>query len=158
MRSIVRSLALVAAFALALPAHSQIAALGPADATLRVQPATAAAMVSDIRRAYGLGAVGVDHRLMNLAQEQADAMAIADRMSHNVAGNFSARMPRAYSVAAENIAAGSWSLEQTMQLWTDSPGHLHNLLISQVTDIGIGYAYSARSQRYYFALILAARS
>jgi len=158
MRSIVRSLALVAAFALSAPAHSQVAALGPADATLRVQPATAAAMVTDIRRAYGLGPVGVDNRLMNLAQQQADAMAAADYMSHNVAGNFSARMPRGYSVAAENIAAGSWSLEQTMQLWVDSPGHLHNLLISQVTDIGIGYAYSPRSQRYYFALILAARS
>lgn len=157
MRSIVRSLALVAAFTLAIPAHSQVAALNPAPA-LSVQPATAAALVSDIRRAYGLGPVGVDHRLMNLAQQQADAMAAADYMSHNVAGNFSARMPRGYSVAAENIAAGSWSLEQTMQLWVDSPGHLHNLLINQVTDIGIGYAYSPRSQRYYFALILAARS
>ena len=130
--------------------------MGPANDALRVHPATVAALVSDIRRSYGLDTVGVDHRLMSLAQQQAEAMALADHMSYNVAGGLSARIPRAYSVAAENIAAGSWSLEQTMQLWVDSPGHLHNMLIAQVTDIGIGYAYSTRSQRYYFALILAA--
>jgi uncharacterized protein YkwD len=110
--------------------------------------------VSDIRRIYGLGPVGIDQRLMAVAQQQADAMALADRMSHNVAGSFSSRVPRGYSVAAENIAAGSWSLEETMRLWQESPGHLQNMLISQITDIGIGYAYSPRSQRYYFALIL----
>jgi uncharacterized protein YkwD len=156
MRSLLRAMTLLAAVTLALPANAQVAALGPTAGPIEFRATDAAAMVSMIRRSYGLGPVGVDRRLMNLAQQQADAMAQADLMSHSVAGSFAQRIPRSYAVAAENIAAGSWSLEQTMQLWEDSPGHLHNMLINQVTDIGIGYAYSPRSQRYYFALILAA--
>ena len=155
MRVFVRSIVLIMAVALAAPAQGQVAAIGPVT-NLTVRSADAAALVSQIRLAYGLAPVGVDRRLMSLAQQQAEAMALADHMSHNVAGNFSSRMPRGYSVAAENIAAGSWSLEETMRLWEESPGHLRNMLLAQVTDIGIGYAYSARSQRYYFALILAA--
>lgn len=149
-----RLVAMVAALTLAVPGQAQVAAIGPADPIV-VRADTAAELVSDIRRAYGLGAVAVDRRLMGVAQQQADAMALADRMSHSVAGSFSSRIPRGYGVAAENIAAGSWSLEETMRLWQESPGHLQNMLISEITDIGIGYAYSPRSQRYYFALVLA---
>jgi uncharacterized protein YkwD len=149
-----RLTALVIALALAAPGQAQIAAIGPANPIV-VRADTAAELVSNIRGAYGLAPVGIDRRLMDVAQRQADAMALADRMSHDVAGSFSTRIPRGYSVAAENIAAGSWSLEETMRLWQESPGHLQNMLISEITGIGIGYSYSPRSQRYYFALVLA---
>lgn len=132
-------------------------AQAPAGApALVISQTEVAAGVNAIRARYGLGPLTPDPTLHGVAQQQADAMAAADQMSHNVAGGFGNRMPGGYGVAAENIAAGTWTLEDTLRLWEESQGHLANMLIRNLSFVGFGYAYSPRSQRYYFALVLAA--
>ncbi len=123
---------------------------------LSISQSDAAAGVNAIRARYGLGALTPDPNLHGMAQAQADAMAAADQLSHNVAGAFGNRMPAGYGAAAENIAAGTWSLADTLRLWEESQAHLANMLIRDLSYVGFGYAYSPRSQRYYLALILAA--
>ncbi len=43
-----------------------------------------------------------------------------------------------FTEAAENIAAGSTTPEQTVQLWLNSPGHAKNVFNCNLRDTGIG--------------------
>jgi uncharacterized protein YkwD len=122
-----------------------------------VNPAEAAQMISAYRQSRGLGPVAVDGRLNAIAQSQANAMARADRVSHDVGGGFSRRMNGFEAdAAAENIGAGFHDLPEAMQRWRDSPGHDRNLLNRDVTLIGIASVY-APDTRYksFWALVLA---
>ena len=65
----------------------------------------------------------------------------------------------AHEMAAENLAAGPAVAGQVVALWLESPGHRHNLLLEDVTTIGVGYARAASPEdrfRHYWVLILAA--
>jgi uncharacterized protein YkwD len=119
--------------------------------------AAAQAAISAYRRQYGLSAVTVDARLMQLAREHAGAMARAGVMSHNAGGAFATRIARYNpSVAAENIAAGYRDFASVLAEWKRSSGHNANLLKGGVTRIGIASA-NAPSSRYkvFWTLILA---
>ncbi len=50
--------------------------------------------------------------------------------------------------AAENIAAGSFSLESLMRSWMKSPGHRRNIL-GPYTQIGASVATSGRGPSYW---------
>lgn len=54
-----------------------------------------------------------------------------------------------YRSAGENIAAGQTSPQQVVQAWMNSEGHRANILSSDFTEIGVGYAKGG-SQRYYW--------
>ncbi|MFF2448430.1 SafA/ExsA family spore coat assembly protein [Neobacillus sp. NPDC058068] len=54
-----------------------------------------------------------------------------------------------YRSAAENIAAGQTTAASVVQAWMNSSGHRANILSSQSTRIGVGYAKGG-SQRYYW--------
>ncbi len=56
----------------------------------------------------------------------------------------------AFSSAAENIAAGSATPEQTMQQWMQSPGHCKNIMSGNYIHIGVGYAFSDATQYRHF--------
>jgi uncharacterized protein YkwD len=102
----------------------------------------------------------VNATLVAAAQAQADAMAREDTLSHSVAGDLTRRIGRVgyeWSALAENIATGQRSLAEAMAGWTMSRAHLENMLIPQVTEIGIATAFNPNSQtRVYWALILGA--
>ncbi|MCC6735993.1 MAG: CAP domain-containing protein [Bauldia sp.] len=128
----------------------------PASGPVAVDAATAARMVSAIRAQHGLGPVTVDPALNRLAQQQANAMAAAGIVSHDVLARFPVRMGRAYTSAAENLGAGYLSLEDGIRAWSASPDHLRNLLRPDMERLGIASAYSAASPyRNFFAMILA---
>ena len=119
----------------------------------------AAAMVSAYRAANGLGPVALSPALNAVAQAQADAMARADAVSHDLAGRFSGRLSAGgypASVAVENIGAGYRSLADAFEGWRDSPGHRANLLRERVTEMGIAVA-TRPGTRYqsYWALVMA---
>ena len=54
-----------------------------------------------------------------------------------------------YRSAAENIAAGQTTPASVVQAWMNSSGHRANILSTNSTYIGVGYA-SGGSQRYYW--------
>jgi|SRR6516162_7857449 uncharacterized protein YkwD len=111
--------------------------------------------ISAFRHEHGLSKVQIDPTLMRLAREQAEAMAAAKKLDHSVRTSFSSRIT-AYSTdhAAENIAMGNATFSATFEQWKGSGGHRANLLIPDVSRIGIASAGSGG--RTYWALILAA--
>ncbi len=131
------------------PASHAVVSASSADA------AAAAALISEYRTAHGLPPVTVDPRLNQAAEIQARAVAGVGTLSH---GDFSGRM-RGLGIrgrAAENLSAGSRSVDQAIARWKASPGHNDNLLMLQTRRIGLARADSEGS-RYerYWALVLA---
>jgi uncharacterized protein YkwD len=121
----------------------------------------AQSMISGYRQNNGLGPVTLEPALMQLAQEQASAMAAADRMDHTINGRtFKARIdssPFSVSTAVENIGAGYLTLAQAFSGWRDSPSHRANMLNRNVTVMGIGVGINPRSKyRVFWSLIMAA--
>jgi hypothetical protein len=119
--------------------------------------ATAQAAISRYRAEHGLPAVTADPRLMQLATEQARAMARSGVLEHDVDKPFGARMVR-YDpdIAVENIAGGTPDFATTLALWKRSPGHDANLRRVGVTRFGIASAPAPQSKyRVFWALIMA---
>lgn len=55
-----------------------------------------------------------------------------------------------YASAAENIAAGSDSAEEMMELWKSSPNHWGNILNEKYTHIGINIYYDPDTEYKYY--------
>jgi uncharacterized protein YkwD len=131
--------------------------LSKPDTTL--DPAAAASMISGYRSNNGLGAVTVDPELMRMAGEQAHAMAVHDKMDHDIGRPFQERIrnsPFRNSVAVENISAGYHTLAEAFSGWRDSPPHRANMLNRSVTRIGIAAVLAPNSKyKVFWALILA---
>jgi uncharacterized protein YkwD len=132
--------------------------LAHAGAALDAQAAQA--MISNYRQNNGLSPVALDPTLMRLAQEQARAMAARNKMEHDVAGPFKARIQRSgfdARVAAENISAGYHTMAEAFSGWRDSPHHRANMLLKGATHMGIAAIYAPGTKyRVFWALILAA--
>jgi uncharacterized protein YkwD len=122
--------------------------------------AAAQSMISGYRQNNGLAAVTLDPALMRLAEEQARAMAARDKMDHNVAGAFGARVKKSgfdAKVAVENIGAGYHTLAEAFSGWRDSPGHRANMLKGGATHMGIAAVYAPNSKyKVFWSLVLAA--
>jgi uncharacterized protein YkwD len=132
------------------------ASLGHAAAATLAEQAQVA--ISTYRQQHGLSAVKVDARLMQLASEQARAMASAGVLDHSVGRSFAARIAH-YNpdTAAENIAAGTHDLSSTLAIWRRSPGHNANLLRRGVTRFGIASAPAPQTKyKVFWSLIVAA--
>jgi uncharacterized protein YkwD len=103
--------------------------------------------------------VALDPSLMKLAQEQAQAMAARNKMDHDVARPFKARISGSgydAKIAAENISAGYHTIAEAFSGWRDSPHHRANMLLKGATRMGIAAAYSPKSKyKVFWALILA---
>ncbi len=132
-----------------------VSAAGPACA--EGITSTAQAAISHYRAEHGLPAVTPDARLMRLAAEQANAMARADVLDHDVARPFQARIVSyGPAVAVENIAAGTRTFSATLDIWKHSPGHDANLRRIGVTRFGIASAEAPGSRyKIFWSLIMA---
>jgi uncharacterized protein YkwD len=138
-----------------LPSFYQ--SLATADAKLDANAAQS--MISGYRSNNGLGQVTIDPELMQLASEQAHAMAARDKLDHSVWRPFRDRIQQAHfdaAVAVENIGAGYHTLAEAFSGWRDSPPHRANMLNPQVTKMGIAAAYAPQSKyKVFWSLILA---
>jgi uncharacterized protein YkwD len=125
----------------------------------QVDSAAAASMISGYRKNNGLGPVTVDPALTRMAEQQARAMARKDKLDHNAGGPFAQRMKAsgyAYKAGAENIGAGYHTLAEAFSGWRDSPPHRANMLLKNVTNIGIAAAYDPNTKyKVFWALVLA---
>lgn len=125
-----------------------------------VDAEAAASMISDYRTARGLTPVTIDPTLSQIAQNQANAMAKADNLSHEVGGrSFIQRMKASgydAKMAVENVGAGYHTLAEAFSGWRDSPPHNKNMLTPGVTRMGIATANAPNSKyKVYWALVLA---
>ena len=124
-----------------------------------VDQSQAQAMISDYRRAHGLGPVRADPILQRAAESQALAMASTSTLSHTVAGSLAQRLAAAglpASAADENVSGGYFTLDAALAGWRKSPPHNRNLLDPHMRRIGIGSAYAEASRyKQYWSLDLA---
>jgi uncharacterized protein YkwD len=112
--------------------------------------------ISKLRAEQGLVPVRSDPVLTRAAREQADAMARAGTMSHDVVGSLQSRLARAgirAGRAGENVAAGHTTLTEVLAAWMRSSGHRDNLLMRDATRIGL--ARSDGRGGPYWALVVA---
>jgi uncharacterized protein YkwD len=129
--------------------------LGLLIATAPAAAEDAASIVSQYRRAHGLSAVKTDAALTAVAQRQAQAMAKSGVMDHNVAGAFATRIAAVrVGAAGENIAEGTKTWAETIQLWEGSAGHNANLLLPDATHVGVAVAYSDQTHEAFRALVI----
>ncbi|MCP1199428.1 CAP domain-containing protein [Notoacmeibacter sp. MSK16QG-6] len=112
--------------------------------------------VNRLRADKGLPALRRDTGLARAAQQQADAMAAKETMSHAAGGAFAGRVRRFYDgqYFAENIAAGQRDLGGAVASWIQSPPHRRNMLNAKMRAYGIASAKSASGKRYW-AMVLA---
>lgn len=128
---------------------------------LRAAVALVVQKTNAFRTANALGPVAPDARLEETAQRFAEYMAASDTYGHEADGRKPAQRAQAqgygFCLVAENIAyqfsSSGFSTGDLADLlvagWEDSPGHRRNMLLPQATDIGVGLARSARTQRWY---------
>jgi uncharacterized protein YkwD len=115
---------------------------------VRLDAAEAVAWLNAYRARQGLGPVRIDPALTALAEAQAEAMAAADRVSHDVKGPFAVRLASAgvrAGEAGENVCAGYFSTADAMAAWRASPEHDVNLRLRAATRFGVALAKNPRS-------------
>ena len=141
----------------------QVAAPGPAScvATSAQDNAAAAQATNQQRRARGLRPVKPNARLAGVAAAHACDMARRGLMAHHgTATKGPGQRVKAVgyrsALTAENIAAGPFGLGQVLAIWNVSQGHLHNILIPQISEVGIGRAVSADGRTVFWAAVYAA--
>lgn len=119
----------------------------------------AAAAISRYRAQHGLGPVTLDSSLIRAASYQATSNAKAGHLSHEIGGNFNARMAEAgfgRTYASENLSAGSATFDEVLARWKASPEHNKNMLLPQLKRVGIARV-DAPGTRYkrFWALVMA---
>lgn len=125
------------------------------SAAARVDIGEARAMISAYRINAGLNALTLDPALTDAAQQEASAMAAADRPGQ--ADAVKARLARAGQRGAEaNLSAGYRRLAEAFSGWRDSPQHDRVMKTPGVSRMGIATAYAPGSKyQVYWALIVA---
>ena len=115
----------------------------------------ARAMISAYRLNAGLNTLSLDPALVAAAQEEASAMAAADKPAQAEA--VKARLARGGQPGAEaNLSAGYRRLAEAFSGWRDSPQHDRVMKTPGMTRMGIATAYAPGSKyQVYWALILA---
>lgn len=128
---------------------------GPTPASCQVPQRTASdaaavlALINAERRNSGLGSVRLSPALSAVAQQHACDNAARSSISHQGSdgSDLSERLRRdgfTVHLAAENTGLGFTSPERAFAWWMASPDHRANILLSQITEIGIGEADGAK--------------
>ena len=95
------------------------------------------------RTIRGLDPLEIDVELMKAAESKSLDMQQNQNMSHDSPKYGGLRGLLTYyavdcQMAAENIARGHRTAEQVVEGWMNSPGHRDNILMDEVTAIGVG--------------------
>jgi uncharacterized protein YkwD len=123
--------------------------------TTLAQAEDVASLISQYRRAHGMSSVKIDAQLTAVAERQAQAMAKKGVMDHNVAGGFATRIAGVpVGVAGENLAEGTKTWAETIQLWGTSAGHNANLLLADATHVGAAVAYNDQTHEAFRAMVI----
>jgi LysM repeat protein len=110
------------------------------------------AAMNTLRMSYGLPALIEDSIINAVAQSTADTMA-ANNMSWHI-GDVRGRLQAAgygggaQVWATENFAVGNMSIDEIMQVWSDSE-HMRPAVIPSYCNVGAGVAMTADGQYYY---------
>lgn len=132
--------------------------------TLPEEATRALAATNAQRGSGGLSALRYNAKLQKAAEDHACDMAKRGVMEHAGAGTAGpGQRVKALgykpAITAENISAGSVSLfdlDGAVRQWAASPGHAANIMLPQISEFGVGRAYSADGRIAYAAAVYAA--
>lgn len=104
------------------------------------------ALINNQRAQNGCPPLTQNSVLTIVAYGHSEDMGLRDYFAHDSpdGAKFSDRILGAgyqFSMAAENVAAGTNDLEQLVQLWMDSPGHRANIVNCELKETGVGYFF-----------------
>lgn len=127
---------------------TMVGLLSPASGAQTAEPADAIdrmlALVNGARADNGLMPLSLEPLLTTAACRQARDLSRGGPLTHQ--GRDGSDLGRrvtesgyAFALAAENLAAGAPSPEETVGLWLASPGHRRNILTAEFRDAGIAY-------------------
>ncbi|MBL4875504.1 MAG: CAP domain-containing protein [Cohaesibacteraceae bacterium] len=118
-------------------------------------------LINAYRLKHGKSILSLNDKLNQAAQIQSTRMADAGQVTHAIGrdGKLSRRLKSVgylYSSAAENIGAGYWTLAEAFSGWRDSPGHNKNMLLDDVSELGIATVYHANKKyKVFWTMIVA---
>ena len=136
-----------------LPVSSANLPIAPAAAAKPVAPASSRVQniinyTNDYRKAHGLRPVRANGALNGLAQDWANQLVRADKLSHRPQhwNHYPANIP----VGGENVlqAWSDYSDALLVKLWYESPGHRKIMLDPRAKTIGVGVAINAEGKLY----------
>ncbi|WP_078381122.1 SafA/ExsA family spore coat assembly protein [Sutcliffiella halmapala] len=118
-----------------------------------------AVLVNQERSKHGLKPLKMNWELSRVARYKSQDMIDKNYFSHTsptygspftMISNFGIT----YRAAGENIAAGQRTPQEVMNAWMNSDGHRKNILSTQYTEIGVGYAKGGRSGHYWTQMFI----
>lgn len=127
-----------------------------APSNIRLNQAEVLASVNNYRRSMGLAPVRIDGAVTAAARAQSVAMAQQGVMSHDAGGDFRSRLLSngvGRAPAVENIAWGTQSFAQTMQMWMASYKHAENMQTPDMTRVGVAVVNTPRGA--YWTMVMA---
>lgn len=111
--------------------------------------------LTNIERAkVGLAPLTINAQLNEAAQFHSNDMAARKTLTHygpngESPGDRIAATGYSFRMWAENAAMGYRSAESVMKGWMNSPGHKANILRANVSEIGLGLAYTPAGTPYW---------
>ena len=125
----------------------------------QTQEEQVAKLVNQERAKYGLKPLKLNWELSRVARYKSQDMIDKRYFSHtsptygspfDMMRNFGI----SYRTAGENIAAGQKTPQEVMNAWMNSEGHRKNILSSQYTEIGVGYAKGGQYGHYWTQMFI----
>ena len=135
--------------------HRAMLQVASADACLDAEEVSFLAQINDLRQMSGQPPLSVSASLSSAAAYHSIDMAANGYLDHALLDGTSVQQNMAnfgYTGAAfgENIAAGTETATQAMQIWQSSAEHNANMLNGQFGAIGIGRAFDANSPHGWY--------
>lgn len=129
----------------------------------QLSPEKALSAINDYRKSKGMRPLKLDAQLSETALRHCRDLAKWDRISHYgsdgtnpwdrvKASGYDAK------VAAENVGTGQVAFSEVLRGWENSPGHNKNLLLPDVTDVGIALVVDPKTEfKSFWTLVVAAK-
>lgn len=113
-----------------------------------------AELVNIERQKAGLSALTFDQSVSNVARTKSKDMSANNYFAHQSptygsAGDMLTKFGIKWSAWGENIASGQKTPEAVVTAWMNSPGHRANILSTNFSKIGVGYAVNSNGTPYW---------
>lgn len=111
-------------------------------------------LVNVERQKAGLSSLTLDSAISNIARMKSTDMATNNYFAHQSptygsAGEMLTKYGIKWSAWGENIASGQRTPQEVVTAWMNSPGHKANIMSTNFSKIGVGYAVNSNGTPYW---------
>nr|WP_312578051.1 CAP domain-containing protein [Sedimentibacter sp.] len=111
-------------------------------------------LVNVERQKAGLSSLTLDTSISNIARMKSADMATNNYFAHQSptygsAGDMLTKYGVKWSAWGENIASGQRTPQEVVTAWMNSPGHRANIMSTNFSKIGVGYAVNSNRTPYW---------